>query len=223
MKTALSLPTLLTATILVILFAACVVAAARGDDGPPKNTAPAAKPTKSEKDVAAELAKAKDKLAPTYLLAYKFAAGDEVRTKVVHLNTIETKIKGSTQTAKTRTVATKLWRIQEINEQGQFVFEHVVEHVEMWNSVSGRAEIRYDSASGEMDRPGAIARAHWHERLLLADADVTDDVFHTAPLQLRNNGGRASPDVWLQHHDIELSEQREIRRAEIRAVIHAVS
>jgi len=154
MKTALSLPTLLTATILVILFAACVVAAARGDDGPPKNTAPAAKPTKSEKDVAAELAKAKDKLAPTYLLAYKFAAGDEVRTKVVHLNTIETKIKGSTQTAKTRTVATKLWRIQEINEQGQFVFEHVVEHVEMWNSVSGRAEIRYDSASGERPPPG---------------------------------------------------------------------
>jgi hypothetical protein len=147
MKTALSFPTLLTATILVILLTACVVAAARGDDAPPKSDKPA-------KDLAAELDKAKDKLAPTYLLAYKFAPGDEVRTKVVHLVTVETKIKGATQTAKTRTVSTKLWRIREINEQGQIIFEHVVEHVDMWNSVSGRAEVRFDSASGEKPPPG---------------------------------------------------------------------
>jgi hypothetical protein len=100
------------------------------------------------------LDKAKEKLAPTYTLAYKFAPGDEVRTKVVHLVTVETKIKGATQTAKTRTVSTKLWRIRELNEQGEIVFEHVVEHVDMWNSVSGRAEIRFDSASGEKPPPG---------------------------------------------------------------------
>lgn len=151
MKTALSFPTLLTATILVILFTACVVAAARGDDSPPKSDAVSAK---AAKDLAAELDKAKDKLAPTYLLAYKFAPGEEVRTKVVHLVTVETKIKGATQTAKTRSLSTKLWRIKEINEQGHFIFEHVVEHVDMWNSVSGRAEIRFDSASGEKPPPG---------------------------------------------------------------------
>jgi hypothetical protein len=147
MKTALNLPTLLTATILVILFGACVVAAARGDDPP-------AKTDKPKKDLAAELEKAKDKLAPTYKLAYKFAPGDEVRTKVVHLVTVETKIKGATQTAKTRTISTKLWRIRELNEQGHVVFEHIVEHVDMWNSVSGRPEVRFDSTSGEKPPPG---------------------------------------------------------------------
>jgi hypothetical protein len=146
MKSALSLPTVLTAIVIVILFGACVVAAARGDETP-------AKPSKP-KDVAAELAKAKEKLAPTYTLAYKFKPGDEVRTKVVHLVTVETKIKGATQTAKTRTVSTKLWRIRELNQQGHIVFEHVVEHVDMWNSVSGRAEVRFDSASGEKPPPG---------------------------------------------------------------------
>ena len=151
MKTALSFPTLLTATILVILFTACVVAAARGDDAPPKSDAASAK---AAKDLAAELDKAKDKLAPTYLLAYKFAPGDEVRTKVVHLVTLETKIKGATQTAKTRTVSTKLWRIREINDKGEIIFEHIVEHVDLWNSVSGRAEVHYDSASGEKPPPG---------------------------------------------------------------------
>jgi hypothetical protein len=147
MKHAISLPTLLTAIVIVILFGACVVAAARGDETQAKSDKPA-------KDLASELDKAKDKLAPTYTLAYKLAPGDEVRTKVVHLVTVETKIKGSTQTAKTRTVSTKLWRIREINEQGHIVFEHVVEHVDLWNSVSGRPEVQYDSASGEKPPPG---------------------------------------------------------------------
>jgi hypothetical protein len=147
MKRALSFPTLLTAIVIVILFGACVVAAARGDETPTKSGKPA-------KDLASELDKAKDKLAPTYTLAYKLAPGDEVRTKVVHLVTVETKIKGATQTAKTRTVSTKLWRIREINEQGHIIFEHVVEHVDMWNSVSGRPEVRFDSTSTEKPPPG---------------------------------------------------------------------
>ncbi|HEX5102229.1 MAG TPA: hypothetical protein VFV87_00355, partial [Pirellulaceae bacterium] len=75
MKSALSLPTLLTATILVILFGACVVAAARGDETPAATTRTISKP---DKDLAAELDKAKDKLAPSYTLAYKFAPGDQV-------------------------------------------------------------------------------------------------------------------------------------------------
>jgi hypothetical protein len=152
MKTAFSFPTLVTATILVFLFAACVVAAARADDNPPNVDTLA--PAESEKDLAAELEKAKQKFAPTYTLAYKFAPGDQVRTKVVHLVTVETKIKGTTQTAKTRSVSTKLWRIKEIDAQGQITFEHVVEHVDMWNSVSGRQEVRFDSSSGEKPPPG---------------------------------------------------------------------
>jgi hypothetical protein len=98
-------------------------------------------------DVAADLDKAKQQLAPAYSLAYKFAAGDEIRTKVVHLVTVETKIKGSEQTASTRSVSTKLWRIKRIEGSGNIVFEHSVEHVNMWEKSTGRDEVRYDSAT----------------------------------------------------------------------------
>ena len=98
-------------------------------------------------DVAADLDKAKEQLAPAYSLAYKFAAGDEVRTKVVHLVTVDTKIKGSEQTASTRSVSTKLWRITRIEGSGNIVFEHSVEHVNMWEKSTGREEVRYDSAT----------------------------------------------------------------------------
>jgi hypothetical protein len=98
-------------------------------------------------DVAADLDKAKEQLAPAYHLAYKFAAGDEVRTKVVHLVTVETKIKGTEQTASTRSVSTKLWRIKRIEGSGNIVFEHSVEHVNMWEKSTGRDEVRFDSAT----------------------------------------------------------------------------
>jgi hypothetical protein len=98
-------------------------------------------------DIAAELDLAKEQLAPAYSLAYKFAAGDEVRTKVTHLVTVETKIKGSEQTASTRSVSTKLWRIKRIEGSGNIVFEHSVEHVNMWEKSTGRDEVRYDSAT----------------------------------------------------------------------------
>lgn len=116
----------------------------RADDSP----TPAADTPKS--DVAAQLERAKERLAPAYLLAYKFAAGDEIRTKVVHLVTVETKIRGTEQTASTRSVSTKLWRIKRIEESGNIVFEHSVEHVDMWEKTTGRAEVRYDSAQDPM-------------------------------------------------------------------------
>ena len=58
--------------------------------------------------------KAKQRLSPSYSLAYKFAAGEKFRTKVVHLATVETKIKGVEQTTKSRTISTRAWRIKEV-------------------------------------------------------------------------------------------------------------
>lgn len=106
------------------------------------------------KDLTAELAKAKQKLAPSYTLAYKFAAGDEYRTKVIHLATVETKIKGVEQVTKSRTVSTRIWRIKRVEPSGNIVFENSVEHVEMWNSITGRQEVRYDSAKDKTPPPG---------------------------------------------------------------------
>ena len=101
-----------------------------------------------------QLEKAKDRLAPTYTLAYKFSPGEEFRTKVIHLVTVETTIKGATQTAKTRSVSTKIWKITGVDEQGNITLVHSVDGVEMWQSVSGRQEIRYNSATDKTPPAG---------------------------------------------------------------------
>src|SRR5262245_60920176 len=101
MKTRLNFATILAVGIVVTLFSACLLAA-RGDE-------PA---TFKTKNVLVDLEKAKDRLAPTHRLAYRFTAGETVRTKVVHLATVETKIKGVAQTTKSRTVSTRAWRIR---------------------------------------------------------------------------------------------------------------
>lgn len=96
------------------------------------------------------LALAKKKVAAEgYTLAYKFQTGDIIRTKVTHLVTVDTKIKGATQTAKTRSASIKSWKITKIDDDGNYVFEHFVEHVDMWQAVSGRQEIRYNSATDD--------------------------------------------------------------------------
>ena len=78
MKTRLNFATVLAVGIVVSLLSACVLAA-RGDEGA----------NDKGKSVLADLAKAKDRIGPTYRLAYRFAAGDVLRTKVVHLATVE--------------------------------------------------------------------------------------------------------------------------------------
>ena len=103
MKSISSQPTLLSLAIAVTLFAVCLFVAHAEEAATQAKT--------KDASLTSELEKAKKKLAPTYTLAYKFQAGDVNRTKVVHLVTVETKIKGSTQTAKTRSVSTKIWRI----------------------------------------------------------------------------------------------------------------
>jgi hypothetical protein len=84
-----------------------------------------------------------------YLLRYKFAAGETVRWKVVHLGTTETKIKGNTQTAKSRSVSTKCWRVTDVDDAGNMTFTHSVERVEMWQKLSDRPQVSYDSAEDE--------------------------------------------------------------------------
>jgi len=138
-----------------LLLAATLVAAgallstvAKADDSKP---AVAEKP---KSDVTAALDRVTEKLAPAYSLAYKFAAGDEIRTKVVHLVTVETTIKGVNQTASTRSVSTKLWKIVRVEPTGNIVFEHSVEDVNMWQNVTGREEVRYNSTADKAPPPG---------------------------------------------------------------------
>jgi hypothetical protein len=134
MKTRNRFTTLLAVGIVLTLFSACLLVA-RGDDEA------GAKP----KSVLADLEKAKDRVLPGFKLAYHFAPGETVRTKVVHLATVETKIKGTAQTTKSRTISTRVWRIKEVDAKGNITFDNVVERLQMWNGVEGREEVHYDS------------------------------------------------------------------------------
>jgi len=83
--------------------------------------------------------------AATYLLRYQFAKGEQVEWKVVHLGTTETKIQGNTQTSKSRSVSTKAWQVTDVAADGNFTFSHSVTNVNMWQQLSDRPEVRYNS------------------------------------------------------------------------------
>src|SRR4051812_42740784 len=141
MKIRLNVATVLAVCVVLMLFSACVLAA-RGEDT-----------AGSGKKVLVDLEKTKDRLAPAYKLAYRFAPGEVVRTKVVHLAKVETKIKGAAQNTSSRTISTRAWKIREVDAGGNITFDNTVEQVEMWNSVEGRQEAHYDSTTDKNPPP----------------------------------------------------------------------
>jgi hypothetical protein len=90
---------------------------------------------------------------PTYLLRYQLAEGEQVRWKVIHLGTTETKIQGNTQTSKSRSASTKVWRVGKVDAAGNITFSHSVDSVEMWQKLSDSPEVRYNSKTDEEAPP----------------------------------------------------------------------
>lgn len=100
--------------------------------------------------------------AEDFELAYKFQPGEEIRTQVVHLVTVETRIKGFTQTAKTRSVSTRVWKILSIDAEGNITLDNSVAALDMWQSHTdekGTKEVRYNSADGSEPPPQYAAIA----------------------------------------------------------------
>lgn len=88
--------------------------------------------------------------AERYQLRYQFSPGEVFRCKVTHLTTVETRIRDVTETVQTRSVSTKAWKIVEVSATGEVTFTYTVEDVNMWQQVSGREEIRYDSTKDQV-------------------------------------------------------------------------
>ncbi|HND52098.1 MAG TPA: hypothetical protein PLV92_06870 [Pirellulaceae bacterium] len=134
-----------TFTVVVSLMAAMSVAVSGQDEPrPAQKTRPA---DDGGAGLSAQLKNASKRVAgeQTFTLKYKAEKDDLVRWKVVHLVTIDTKIRGSEQTAKTRSVSTKLWKVSQVDAEGNITFVHSIEAVDMWQSVTGRSEVRYNS------------------------------------------------------------------------------
>ena len=98
-------------------------------------------------------AAAEDAAPETYLLRYQFKAGEQVRWKVTHLGTTETKIQGNTQTSKSSSVSTKVWTVSNVDADGDFTFVHAIANVDMWQQLSDRPEVRYNSETDEQAPP----------------------------------------------------------------------
>ena len=88
-----------------------------------------------------------------FLLRYKFKAGEHLRWDVLHRVTVETKIQGTTQTAETRSGSTKAWHITSVDSNGHATFAHLVEKIDMWQQVTGRDAIAYNSQQDETPPP----------------------------------------------------------------------
>src|SRR5437868_3084081 len=97
----------------------------------------AADDSPADKAQAAKLEAIKKQLTTEeYKLRYRFTPGEVVRWKVIHLVTVDTKIQGVSQTAKTRSISTKAWKILDADQSGKIRFIHLVESVDMWQNVS---------------------------------------------------------------------------------------
>ena len=113
-----------------------------------------------ETSTAEQLEDVKEELTgDTYLLQYKLQEGETIRAKVVHIATTETKIRGTTQKSQSRSVSTKVWKVTKVEDNGNMTFTHSVSDIEMWQKVSDRPEIRYDSQSGDEPPPEYQAAA----------------------------------------------------------------
>jgi hypothetical protein len=110
------------------------------------------------KTLRAELDAAKQKLTAVQVtLQYKFAKGETLRWKVEHLGATETTIQGNTQTSESRSISIKVWRITGVDSKGNMTLTHSVASVDMWQKLSDRPEIRYNS---KMDKTAPTEYEH---------------------------------------------------------------
>jgi hypothetical protein len=84
-----------------------------------------------------------------YLLRYRFHAGETLRWSVEHRTLTRTAVSGTAQTAETASSSEKIWRVKQVKPDGSATFEHMVQWVDMRQTLPGGSEIRYDSRTGE--------------------------------------------------------------------------
>ena len=95
----------------------------------------------------------KQVLTESYQLQYKLKAGDRLAYRVEHVATVDTTIQGNRQTSKSRSVSTKVWQVDQIDDNGKIHFTHSVQDVDMWSQVNGRQPIRYQSRQDQEPPP----------------------------------------------------------------------
>jgi cell fate (sporulation/competence/biofilm development) regulator YmcA (YheA/YmcA/DUF963 family) len=80
-----------------------------------------------------------------FTLRYKFRPGETLRWKVVHRARVDASVAGTSQTSETVSTSVKVWKVQKVESNGVATFEQAVENVDMWQKLTGRMEVRYNS------------------------------------------------------------------------------
>lgn len=195
-----------------------------------------AKPTVSTEKPAAPVEK--------FNLEYKFKPGETLRWNVVHKATVKSTVQGTSQTAWTSSTSTKVWRVENVSEEGEITFTHLVERVQMANQISGRAKVEWDSNSkddvphGYQDAAKAVGvpltevRMDSHGKVLqrlekLNQPGASSDTPITIPLP---EIPVAVGGFWLEPHELKLAQKaggtknvQTRRRFELKSVKNGVA
>ena len=83
--------------------------------------------------------------AEKYTLRYQFQPGEVLRWDVVHRGRVRTTYGGATKATETVSKSVKVWRVKEVDGDRSATFEQSVEDVDMWQKLTGRDEVRYNS------------------------------------------------------------------------------
>jgi hypothetical protein len=78
-------------------------------------------------------------------LRYKFKRGEVLRWDVVHRGHVRATFGGATQATETISKSVKVWRVKDVRDDGSIEFEQSVENIDMWQKLTGREEMRYNS------------------------------------------------------------------------------
>jgi hypothetical protein len=145
----------------VVVFLGIAVSSAELRGQEPEQEAPAPRPSPARAE------------GEKYDLKYKFAAGETLRSEVVHRAKVQTTIQGTTQTAETESRSVKVWVVENVADDGTVTFEHRVENIDMWQRTTGRQEVRYNS---ETDKEAPPGYEHMAEAVGVPLSTVTMDV-----------------------------------------------
>lgn len=87
------------------------------------------------------------------ILQHKLSAGEVIRWEIEHLATTETSIQGNVQSSRMKTVSTRRWEVEEVDDDGRMTFVQSVDDVRMNHKISDRPEVKYDSRTDDNPPP----------------------------------------------------------------------
>lgn len=86
---------------------------------------------------------------PTYRLRYQFRPGERLEYEVTHVAKTKTRIRGAEEVSRVHTKSRRHWEIDSVDDEGQIVFHHGLDSVELTQQAGEAEEVRWSSDSGQ--------------------------------------------------------------------------